>query len=155
MATVFFDKQHTKLVNLFCEEKDPITLRPIFSTNLNFMVFAATVGRSISDSCKGISIDRGPKEIKDSTFKSIGKDSIVYLLALDGERDGEILRNGNENEVYKYIENYAFIGCQEIEKWLADRFDDKPYEVLLDKIMESAENLINTSNNNNTLDIDI
>jgi hypothetical protein len=156
MATVFFDKQFTNMVNNFCDEKNPITKRPIFSTNLNFMVFAAMVGRRFNHTCEHVQINRGTKEIKEVTFNTLGKDGVAFLLARGAEQSGEILRDGRENELYKYIENYAFLGCQEIEKWMSDRLTDNPYEVLLEKIMAAAEPLVqNNKNHHENIDVDI
>lgn len=121
------------------------------------MVFAAMIGRHFHDSCRDVNVDRSNKEIKDGTFNSTGQDGYAFLLALDAEKDGEVFRSGRENELYKYIESYAFLGCQEIEKWMADnQWQDHPYEVILSKMMEAAESLIEQqSENSKVIDIDL
>ena len=74
--------------------------------------------------------------IKEETFRD--KQNIAYLLALDGTKSGEIMRAGNENEIWKYLESYAYLGCEEINKWIIDSPIDEVYEVVLNKIMEAA-----------------
>ena len=141
MATVYFDKEHSSRVTNFCEDKNKTTKKSIFRTNMDFMIFAAMVGRSTKDSCKDIKISKSNKEIPDRIFTNGDKDGVPYLLALEGEKNGEILRDGSENELYKYIENYAFLGCQEIENWIAERPLDDLHDIVLDKIKKAAEPL--------------
>ena len=109
---------------------------------MDFMIFAAMVGRNSNKSCKDVKIEKGSKEIKDSTFISGHNDGYAFLLALEGENNGNILRDGNENELYKYIENYAFLGCEEIEKWISDRPNDELHDIVLDQMMNSAEPIV-------------
>jgi dnd system-associated protein 4 len=156
MATVFFGKQFTNRVHQLCEAKDKNTGKSIFQTNLDFMIFAAMVGRNVNSSCAGVKIEKSSKGIKDSTFSAGHKDGYAFLLALEGANNGNILRDGNENELYKYIESYAFLGCQEIEKWISDRPNDELHEIILDKIMHAAEPLsFKGSSSKEIPDIDI
>tara|TARA_B100000795_G_C22755434_1_gene421281 strand:- start:18 stop:449 length:432 start_codon:yes stop_codon:yes gene_type:complete len=134
MATVYFDKAHTKIVDLF-GDSDSGKTKKIFSSNYEFMIFAAMIGRSLHTSCENVKINGG-KEIKDSYFGD--KEDVAYLLALDGAKNGEIMRSGNENEIWKYLENYAYLGCEEINKWIMDSPIDDLHEVVLNKIMEAA-----------------
>jgi hypothetical protein len=135
MATVYFDKKHTKIVDMFGDgEKD--SSKKIFSSNYEFMVFAAMIGRSKYDSCDKVKINKSGMMIKESSFGD--KQDIAYLLALDGTKNGEIMRAGNENEIWKYLESYAYLGCNEIHKWIMDSPIDDLHEVVLNKIMEEA-----------------
>jgi hypothetical protein len=141
MATVYFDKEHSKIVEMF-GDKDNGATKKIFSSNYEFMIFAAMIGRSLHDSCENVKIDGGMM-IKDVTFGD--KEDIAYLLALDGAKNGEIMRSGNENEIWKYLESYAYLGCNEIHKWIMDSPIDELHEVVLNKIMEAAIPLANKS----------
>ena len=39
---------------------------------------------------------------------------------------------------WKYLENYAYLGCEEINKWIIESPIDELYDVVLNKIMEAA-----------------
>ena len=135
MATVYFDKEHVKIVDLFGDGGNA-SAKKIFSSNYEFMIFAAMIGRSIYDSCDKVKINKSNHAIKEETFRD--KQDIAYLLALDGSKSGEIMRSGNENEIWKYLESYAYLGCNEIHKWIMDSPIDDLHEVVLNKIMEEA-----------------
>ena len=135
MATVFFDKEHSQLVEKFTKISID-SEKQIFSSNYEFMIFAAMVGRYTHDSCDDVQIKRGLMQIKDHTFKS--KQSIAYLLALESVKDGQIMKAGNENEIWKYIERYAYLGCEEIKKWIIDSPIEDLHDVVLEKVMEAA-----------------
>ena len=96
MATVYFDKKHTKIVDMFGDSGTDSS-KKIFSSNVEFMIFAAMIGRSIYDSCDKVKINKSNHAIKEETFRD--KQDIAYLLALDGTKNGEIMRSGNENEI--------------------------------------------------------
>lgn len=135
MAQVCFDKDHVKLVDLFTTNENSSS-KKIFNYNFDFMIFAAMVGRSLHDSCENVKINTSHMKIKEETFRD--KQDIAYLLALDGTKSGEIMRSGNENEIWKYLENYAYLGCEEINKWIIESPIDELYDVVLNKIMEAA-----------------
>ena len=135
MASVCFDKDHVKLVDLFTSIENSSS-KKIFNYNFDFMIFAAMVGRSIFDSCENVKINKSHMVIREETFRD--KQDIAYLLALDGTKSGEIMRSGNENEIWKYLESYAYLGCEEIKKWIVDSPIDELYDVVLNKIMEEA-----------------
>jgi hypothetical protein len=102
------------------------------------MIFAAMIGRKFNESTEDVKVEKGNKEIPDRIFKNMDKDSIVYLLALDAEKNGEILRGDDDNKLWKYIENYAYLGCQEIEKWIAERVGHDLEDILLEQIKQIA-----------------
>ena len=85
---------------------------------------------------ENVKINKSHMMIKEETFRD--KQDIAYLLALDGTKSGEIMRSGNENEIWKYLENYAYLGCEEINKWIFESPIDELYDVVLNKIMEAA-----------------
>jgi len=135
MATVCFDKEHSQLVDMFTKASAD-SEKQIFSSNYEFMIFAAMVGRYTHSSCDNVQINRGSMQIKDHTFKD--KQSIAYLLALESVKDGKIMKSGNENEIWKYIERYAYLGCEEIKKWIINSPIEDLHDVVLEKIMEAA-----------------
>jgi hypothetical protein len=137
MATLCFDKNFTKLVNRFCEE-DSATGVKIFNYMYDFMIFAAMVGRHEYNSCKDVALSRGQKEIKDSTFTGQNLQGYAYMLALESEKSGNIFRAGNENELWKNLESYAYLGCTVIERWVIDNPLKALHEIVLEKIKEIA-----------------
>ena len=147
MATVYFDKEHVKLVELFGDGENDSD-KKIFSSNYEFMIFAAMVGRSKHSTCDDVEINRSSKMIKEQTFSD--KENIAYLLAIDGAKDGEIMRAGNENEIWKFIERYAYLGCEEINKWKIDNPILDLHDVVLEKIMKAAIPLAQTEDNTET-----
>ena len=106
------------------------------------MIFAAMVGRHRNDTCENVDFSSSRvNEIADRVFENNNLDGIVYLLALDAERDGEILREGNENELWKYLEKYAMLGMQEIDKWLSKDPLAKAHDLILQQMKIEARKL--------------
>ena len=112
-------------------ERDEDTGNTIFPNLFSLMIFAAMVGRHYKDSCSNVKVESRINEIPDRIFIGNNLDGIVYLLALDSTKDGEILREGNENELWKYLENFAMLGMQEIDLWLKEKPYLKAHDVIL------------------------
>lgn len=143
MATVFFDKRYAERVRQLVFEKDERTGKPVFENLFSLMIFAAMVGRHHKDSCNNVEIQSRINEIPDRIFMSNNLDGIAYLLALDAERNGEILREGNENKLWKYLENFAILGMQEIDLWLKEKPLLKPQDVILHFMKIEASKALN------------
>lgn len=142
MATVYFDQQYSERVQQLAFEKDERTGKPVFSNLFSLMIFAAMVGRHYKESCDNVEVISRINEIPDRIFISNNLDGIAYLLALDAERDGEILREGNENKLWRYLENFALLGMQEIDLWLKEKPLMKPQDVILHFMkIEAAKSL--------------
>jgi len=131
MPSVYFDGSFSERVRQLAVEKDEGTGNAIFPNLFSLMIFAAMVGRHYKDSCSNVKVDSKINEIPDRIFIANNLDGIAYLLALDSTKDGEILREGNENELWKYLENYAMLGMQEIDLWLKEEPYLKAHDVIL------------------------
>ena len=131
MASVYFDKIYSERVQQLASEKDERTGRSIFSSFFSLMTFAAMVGRNCKDSCDNVKVEHRVNEIPDRIFIANNLDGIAYLLALEATRGGEILRDGNESDLWKYLENFAMLGMQEIDLWLKDKPLLKAQDVIL------------------------
>ena len=152
MATLCFDKRFTNLVNRFCDEDVETGVR-IFNYMYDFMIFAAMVGRHEYSSCEGVTLSRGQKEIKDSTFKGQNLQGYAYILALESEKSGNIFRSGNEAELWKYLESYAYLGCKVIERWVVDNSLKELHEIVLEKIKEIAVPLAKEDEDRKKIDL--
>lgn len=147
MASVHFDKIYSERVQQLASEKDERTGKPIFSSFFSLMTFAAMVGRHYKDSCSNIKVENKVNEIPDRIFIANNLDGIAYLLALEATRNGEILRDGNETELWKYLENFAMLGMQEIDLWLKEKPLLKPQDVILHFMKLEAAQSIKTTDN--------
>ena len=58
----------------------------------------------------------------------------------DHQNDGNILREENEREMWDYLQNYAFLGLQQIEIWLNDpgNASIEPKDIILDEMKKIA-----------------
>jgi hypothetical protein len=157
MATLYFDENFVSHVSDFCREKHEITKKVTFVKNYDFMIFAALVGRHYHDSCADVEVKHSQNEIPDRIFYDNSKEGIAYLLALDAEKSGDILKEETDNECWKYLEKYAYLGCEKISTWIADRQDVNMdiNDVILNKIMEiAAENIGQEPSNGDSTDKD-
>ena len=144
MPRVYFDKEYSSVIKKLYEDKDEVTGQPVFKYLWQLMIFLAMVGRRKKKTCefvKKLSTDSRTREIQSSYFESERKDGIVYLLALDQMRDGEILREGSENEskIWQYLESFAQIGIEEVDSWLLEYQFLAPKDVLFAKMKEVAK----------------
>tara|TARA_B100000787_G_C16003098_1_gene210950 strand:- start:39 stop:539 length:501 start_codon:yes stop_codon:yes gene_type:complete len=139
-TTVFFDKKFAHFVKTLCEDKNERTDKSVFANMYDLMIFAAMVGKHFNDDVTGIKIDNSNRGIPDRIFKNNNFQGIAYLLALESEKSANILKDNddNEKERWKYIEKYAHLGCEEISIWLADRPQDEPLDIFVDKMREIA-----------------
>jgi len=141
--TLYLDKKFSSTVSKLYDEKDLVTNERLFPNLVDVMVFAAMVGRDTFDDCKGRKVGADGREVPSRLFSTIqtgSKDGIAYLLALDHNNDGNILREENDKEMWDYMENYASLGLEQIHSWLEGKgnlnIDVK--DILLEKMKEVA-----------------
>lgn len=145
MASLYFDNRYSSVVEKLYDNKDETTGKGVFDTLWQLMIFLAMVGRQKQESCKGevrLETKNRFREIKDFIFEQAHKDGIAYLLAIDQEQNGEILREGNEDKIWQYLEIYAAIGIEEVDSWLLQYNSLNPREVILTKMKEMASSNI-------------
>ena len=139
-VALHLDEQFSDTINKLFDEKDKVTGERLFPTLVDLMVFAAMVGRDAFDDCKGVKVSAKGREISSDVVQNQNRDGIAYLLALDGNKDGNILREENDKEMWDYLQNYAFLGLQQIETWLngSGNLNLDPKDVLIEKMKEIA-----------------
>ena len=139
---VNFDSSFEETIKRLQDDKDRETGVAIFETLADLMVFCAMVGRNKFNDCNGVKFKSKVHPIWTDIIERRRKEGVAYLLALDAQEDhsssGNILRPENEEEMWDYLQNFAFLGLQEIEKWFAERPHVEPKDVILDKMKEVA-----------------
>tara|TARA_B110000008_G_C16837388_1_gene511160 strand:- start:171 stop:623 length:453 start_codon:yes stop_codon:yes gene_type:complete len=139
-VALHFDEQFNETIGKLYDEKDSETGDRLFPTLVDLMVFCAMVGRDSFDDCDGVKVNSKGREISSEVFQSQNKAGIAYLLALDHKQDGNILREESDKEMWEYIQNFAFLGLQQIEKWMnaSGNLNIDPKNIILDKMKEIA-----------------
>jgi dnd system-associated protein 4 len=118
------------------------------------MVFAAMVGYSQKRFVPVEAKKRGP-EIYEEIFARNKTDGLVFLLALDAEKDGDVLRDSREGDCWKHIEGYAEGGFQIIQQWLLDRPGDPDgVETILSRMSERAAEKMSNESESLTPDVE-
>ena len=139
-VALHLDIQFTDIINKLFDDKDSVTGDRIFPTLVDLMIFAAMVGRDKFDDCSDVKVGTTGREISSDVIQNQRKDGIAYLLALDNDNDGNILREENEKEMWAFLQNYAFLGLQQIEIWFSDpsNANIEPKDIILEKMKETA-----------------
>ena len=106
MAIIYISNAHRDVAERLARNPTAIAEKPIFSTYMHLMAFAAMVGYANRKSLSVETKNRGA-EIEDQVFERRGLDGLVYLLALDETEDGNILREDKVNECWRLVESYA------------------------------------------------
>ena len=134
------DGQFSELISKLFDEPDKDTGDKLFPTLVDLMVFAAMVGRDKFKSCADAKLAPNGREISSDVIQNKNRDGIAYLLALDDNRDGNILREENDKEMWGYLEKFASLGLQEIEIWLngTGSLNVDPKDIILEKMKEIA-----------------
>jgi len=138
MPNLYFDGKYSNRIHKFVQEKYDDTDKTVFETLYHFMVFLAMIGRNNHQNCNNIEIKDRTNEILDSRFVQNDLDGIAYLLAIENAQDGNILREGNEKQLWKYLENFAALGMEELDTWLEESPSLDPRDVVLSKMQEIA-----------------
>jgi dnd system-associated protein 4 len=142
MATVFIDQKYADIVNELSMHKTSFSGKgkSIFDTNMQLMIMAAMIGYSVDSDEDLEPVAAKGNEIGDHVFKNRNMDGVAYLMALHKTQDGDVLREKNENEVWKIFETYANRGFEEMNTWftLDGVSDPEHVETLLTKMKEIA-----------------
>ena len=140
MATVYISQEHSELVkNLTSNSKNNPS---IFKTNMHLFIFSALLGENLDGKYNQYQVKNQGNEIPDRIFLNNQMDSAVYLLALHAKKNGDILREKNENECWKIVEQYAEHGFQEMKNWFIDSPGTSEVDVILNKIKQEATSLL-------------
>ena len=138
MATIYISNAHKDVAERLARNPTAIAGKPIFSTYMHLTAFAAMVGYANGKSLSVEAKNRGA-EIEDQVFERRGLDGLVYLLALDEKKDGNILREDSVSECWRLVERYAEGGFEIIQQWLLDAPGDVDgVDALLSRVTEAA-----------------
>lgn len=151
MATVFIDQKYADIVNELSMHKTSFSgkTKSIFDTNMQLMIMAAMIGYNVVSNEELDSVSAKGNEIGDHIFKNRKMDGVAYLMALHKTQDGDVLREKNENEVWKIFETFANRGFEEMNTWftLDGVSDPEHVETLLNKMKEQAQESLFTDDN--------
>lgn len=155
MATVYIDQKYADLVNELSTHRTFSSgkTKTIFGTNMHLMVLAAMIGYQVAEEAEIDPVSSKGNEIGAHIFRNNNMDGVAYLMALHKTKDGDVLREKNENEVWKIFETYANRGFEEMNTWftLDGVSDPEHVETLLNKMKEVAQKSI--SINPNSVDL--
>jgi dnd system-associated protein 4 len=110
------------LFKRFTDTPHPVSGRPIFPTQREFLSFLAVLGFNTGERrpLEGKSIELDSR-VFDSNEQS--KD-VIYLIALAGSKDANILLPEREDDAVSIFEEYANSGMRELDFWMKERPDD-------------------------------
>ena len=133
-----FDESFRQRIEELYDTKDSETGNAIFPTLASLMAFCAMVGRHRFNTSDGVKYTSKIREVGSDTMHGSRFDEVAFLLALDAKTelgkkrtDGNILSEENEKEMWKYFEDYVFLGFEEIENWLSKRPNENAKDVIL------------------------
>jgi len=110
------------LFKRFTDATHPVSSKPIFATQREFMCFLATLGFS-TGSRK--TLEGRTLELDGRVFDTHEQSrDIVYLIGLAGSRNAEVLMPEREDEAVTTFEEFAAAGFLVIERWMKDCPDD-------------------------------
>ena len=110
------------LFKRFTEATHADSGKPIFITIRDFLCFLAVLGFHQGDRTplndKTIDLDSRVFESHEQS-----KD-LLYLVALAGSRDANVLQPDREDEMVRIFEEYVATGCRVLETWMKQCPDD-------------------------------
>jgi dnd system-associated protein 4 len=113
---------HEPLFKRFTESPHPVTGKPIFMTLRDFLCFVAVLGfheeMRISHDGKTIELDSRVFENNEQSR------DLLYLIALAGSNDANILQPEREDDAVGVFEEYVAGGLQSLERWMMECPDD-------------------------------
>jgi dnd system-associated protein 4 len=110
------------LFQRFTEKAHPISNRPIFTTQRDFLCFLAVLGFHAGERLpltgKTIELDGRVFETNEQAR------DLVYLIALAGSKDAGILQPDREDELVQVFEEFVAAGFKVLNKWMVMCPDD-------------------------------
>lgn len=106
----------------FTDAPHPISGRPLFATQREFLCFLGVLGFSTGDR---LPLEGRLLELDGRVFDTHEQSrDIVYLIALAGARNADVLLPEREEEAVTVFEEYVVAGFRELENWLRQCPDD-------------------------------
>lgn len=115
-------EQFEDIVRMLAEAQHPEAGRSIFPTMRELMVFAAVLG---FEHDRKQPLESQTNEIDGRNFSNSEQAiDLMYLIALAGDRNVDILREENEDKMIEIFEQYAQGGFEIITGWLREKPED-------------------------------
>lgn len=106
----------------FTESPHPISGKPIFGTQREFLCFLGVLGFSTGER---LPVTGKTLELDGRVFENHEQSrDVVYLIALAGSRNADILLPEREDEAISMFEEYVASGFRELSRWLSECPDD-------------------------------
>jgi dnd system-associated protein 4 len=122
MRAIKRSEQFEDLVTKLARDPHPVTGKNIFHTIRELMCFAAVLGFEYD---RRGTLDSTTKIVEGDIFVNNQQSlDLIYLIALAAEKDGEILREENEEKMYQIFEEYAQGGFEILEQWMKEKPED-------------------------------
>lgn len=102
---------HEEMVQRLAMQKLPGTDRTLFPTIRELLCFAALLGYSEKRRLP-LDKDKGVEDVSYQQFERGDAEDLIYLIALAGTKDPEILKDGEESRCAEIFEEYANGGLQ-------------------------------------------
>jgi dnd system-associated protein 4 len=123
MRAIRRSAKHERLVRQLAEASHPVSKRSLFPTMRELLCFAAVLGFE----------NNARKPLESETAEIDGRIfanhpptlDLMYLIALACQREVDILRDENEEQMITTFEQYAEGGLEVLEGWLRERPDDE------------------------------
>lgn len=110
------------LFKRFTDSPHPVSGRPLFATQREFLCFLGVLGFSTGER---VALEGRLLELDGRVFDTHEQSrDIVYLIALAGSRDANILLPDREDDSVTMFEEYVAAGFRELDRWLKECPDD-------------------------------
>lgn len=122
MRNVRRPEAYEPIFKRFTDSPHPVSGRPLFATQREFLCFLGVLGFSTGDR---IPLEGQLSELDGRVFDTHEQSrDIVYLIALAGTRDANVLLPDREDEAVGVFEEYVAAGFRELDRWLKECPDD-------------------------------
>ncbi|MBK4717542.1 hypothetical protein JJL56_01525 [Azospirillum sp. YIM DDC1] len=117
---------HEEMVRRLAEAQHPSTGKSVFPTMRELMVFAAALGfeNGLRRPLQGATHEIDARQFEGATDSARRAMDIIYLIALAGEKDVEVLRETAEDRMLAVFEEFANGGFEVLAGWLSEKPDD-------------------------------
>ena len=122
MRNVRRSEAYEPIFKRFTDTPHPVSGRPLFGTQREFLCFLGVLGFSAGDR---LPLEGRLLELDGRVFDTHEQSrDIVYLLALAGANNADILLPEKEDEAILIFEEYVAAGFRELDRWLKECPDD-------------------------------
>ena len=122
MRNIRRPESYEPIFKRFTDSPHPVSGRPLFATQREFLCFLGVLGFSTGERRP---LEGRLLELDGRVFDTHEQSrDIVYLVALAGKRDANILMPDREDEAVSVFEEYVSAGFRELDRWLKECPDD-------------------------------